>query len=101
MEKSLYLEYVQRFFPQLVISIIERLNEKRANQLPYMYKTLLIPDFSLILLIYINFLSCISLNYLSLIYTISRKKSVVLATDFLVFFNYKRIIIGLINSCIL
>ena len=46
MEKSLYLEYTQRFFPQLVISIIERLNEKRANQLPYMYKTLLTPDFS-------------------------------------------------------
>ena len=31
MEKSLYLEYTQRFFPQLVISIIERLNEKRAG----------------------------------------------------------------------
>ena len=46
MEKSLYLEYVQRFFPQLVLSIVERLNEKRANQLPYMYKTLLTPDFS-------------------------------------------------------
>lgn len=30
----------------LVISIIERLNEKRANQLPYLYKQFLTPNFS-------------------------------------------------------
>ena len=46
MEKSLYLEYVQRYFPMLVTSIVERINEKRANQLPYLYKTLLTPTFS-------------------------------------------------------
>lgn len=46
MEKSLYLEYVQRYFPMLVTSIVERINEKRANQLPYLYKTLLNPTFS-------------------------------------------------------
>lgn len=46
MEKSLYLEYVQRYFPMLVTSIVERINEKRANQLPYLYKNLLTPTFS-------------------------------------------------------
>lgn len=46
MEKSLYFEYVQKFFPQLVTSIIERLNEKRGNSLPYLYKQLLVPDYS-------------------------------------------------------
>lgn len=46
MEKSLYLEYVKRYFPALVTSIIERINEKRTTQLPYLYKQLLTPDFS-------------------------------------------------------
>lgn len=46
MEQSLYFEYVQKYFPQLVISVIERLNEKRANQLPYLYKDLLTPEYS-------------------------------------------------------
>ena len=46
MEQSLYFEYVKKYFPMLVVSIIERLNEKRTNQLPYLYKQLLTPDFS-------------------------------------------------------
>lgn len=46
MEQSLYFEYVQKYFPMLVTSVIERLNEKRTNQLPYLYKQLLTPDFS-------------------------------------------------------
>lgn len=46
MEQSLYFEYVKRYFPALVTSIIERINEKRTTQLPYLYKQLLTPDFS-------------------------------------------------------
>jgi len=46
MEKSLYFEYVQKYFPMLVTSIVERLNEKRANALPYLYKQWLRPEFS-------------------------------------------------------
>jgi len=46
MEKSLYFNYAQKFFPQLVISVIEKLNEKRQTSLPYLYKQLLTPEFS-------------------------------------------------------
>ena len=46
MEKSLYFEIVQKYFPQLVTSIVERLNEKRVNQLSYLFKERLIPTFS-------------------------------------------------------
>lgn len=46
MEKSLYYDYTSKFFPQLVLSIVERLNEKRQAQLPYFFKTLLTPTFS-------------------------------------------------------
>lgn len=46
MNKSLYFELVQKYFPQLVLSIVERLNEKRTNQLPYLFKSLLAPTFS-------------------------------------------------------
>jgi len=46
MEKSFYFEYVQKYFPQLVTSIVERLNEKRAQTLPYLYKQWLTPTFS-------------------------------------------------------
>lgn len=46
MEKSLYFEYVQKFFPQLVLSIVEKLNEKRNNSLTYMYRQMLTPRFS-------------------------------------------------------
>lgn len=46
MEKSLYFEIVQKYFSQLVTSIIERLNEKRVNQLSYLFKEHLVPSFS-------------------------------------------------------
>lgn len=46
MEKSLYFEIVQKYFPQLVTSIVERLNEKRVNQLSYLFKERLVPSFS-------------------------------------------------------
>ncbi|MBQ7211618.1 MAG: major capsid protein [Muribaculaceae bacterium] len=46
MEQSLYFEIVRRYFPQLVLSIVERLNEKRTNQLPYFYKEFLTPTFT-------------------------------------------------------
>lgn len=46
MKKSLYIELVKKYFPQLVTSIVERLNEKRTSQLPYLFKERLIPSFS-------------------------------------------------------
>lgn len=46
MEKSLFYQYTEKFFPRLVLSIVEKLNEKRQTQLPYMFKTLLTPTFS-------------------------------------------------------
>lgn len=46
MEKSLYFEIVQKYFPQLVTSVVERINEKRVNQLSYLFKERLVPSFS-------------------------------------------------------
>ena len=46
MEKSLYFEAVQKYFPQLVISIVEKLNEKNQKTLPYLYKDMLTPTYS-------------------------------------------------------
>lgn len=46
MEKSLYSQYVTKYFPQLVTSIVEKVNEQRGNQLPYLYRELLTPVFS-------------------------------------------------------
>ena len=46
MEKSLYFQYVDKYFPQLVLSVVERLNEQRRTSLPYMYKDLLEPVYS-------------------------------------------------------
>lgn len=46
MKQSLYFEYVSKVFPQLVLQIVERLNEKRRTTLPYLYKDLLQPVFS-------------------------------------------------------
>lgn len=46
MDKSLYFEIVKRYFPQLVTSVVEQLNEKRRTQLPYLYKERLTPTFS-------------------------------------------------------
>lgn len=46
MNQSLYFEIVEKLFPNLVLSIAERLNEKNATTLPYMYKNMLTTDFS-------------------------------------------------------
>lgn len=46
MEKSFYFEYAQKFFPQLVLSIVEKINERNKTKQTYMYKDLLNPDFS-------------------------------------------------------
>ena len=46
MEKSFYFEYAQKFFPQLVLSIVEKINERNKTKQTYMYKNLLNPDFS-------------------------------------------------------
>lgn len=46
MEKSLYFEYTQKFFPNLVLSIVEKLNEKRTNALSYLYGQYLTPQYS-------------------------------------------------------
>lgn len=47
MNTSLYFEYVRKYFPQLVTEIVETLNEKRVDQLPYLYKNLLTSTFSM------------------------------------------------------
>lgn len=46
MEQSLYFQYVQKYFPQLVISIVEKLNDKNQATLPYLYKNLLATTYS-------------------------------------------------------
>jgi hypothetical protein len=38
MEKSLYFEITKKYFPTLVTQIVEKLNGKRAQQLPYLYR---------------------------------------------------------------
>ena len=46
MEKSLYFEYTQKYFPQLVATIVEKLNGKRQQTLPYLYRQHLANTFS-------------------------------------------------------
>lgn len=46
MNQSIYPEYVEKYFPQLVTSIVERINEKRQTALPYLYKSLLDTQYS-------------------------------------------------------
>ena len=48
MEKSLYFEYTEKWFPTLVREIVEKLNEKRmgANALTYLYREHLTPQYS-------------------------------------------------------
>lgn len=46
MEKSLYAQYVDKYFPTLVTSIVERLNGENRTTLPYLYRQLLEPVFS-------------------------------------------------------
>ena len=46
MEQSIFFQYVQKYFPQLVISIVEKLNDKNQNNLTYLYKNLLSASYS-------------------------------------------------------
>lgn len=46
MEQSLYQEFVRAYFPTLVTSIVEKLNDKNRTQLPYLYKDLLTPEYT-------------------------------------------------------
>lgn len=46
MQQSLFFQYTQKYFPQLVLSVVETLNEKHTNALPYLYKSMLTPTFS-------------------------------------------------------
>ena len=46
MEKSLYSNYVEKYFPQLVIAISEKLNDKNQTTLSYLFKSLLKVDYS-------------------------------------------------------
>lgn len=48
MEQSLYFQYAEKYFPRLVLSVVEKINERNANaQIPYLYRTLLTRRFSL------------------------------------------------------
>lgn len=47
MEKSLYSDILKDNFPSLVVQIVEKLNEKNATELPYLYKSVLTPEFSI------------------------------------------------------
>lgn len=46
MEKSLYFEYVQKYFPRLVGEIVEKLNGKQQTALSYLYRNHLTNAFS-------------------------------------------------------
>lgn len=46
MEKSMYYEIIERYLPSLVISVVEKLNEKHTNTLSYLFKERLTPVFS-------------------------------------------------------
>lgn len=48
MEKSLYFQWTEKYFPQLVLSVVEQINERNASsQFPYLYRTLLSRRYSL------------------------------------------------------
>ena len=46
MVQSIYFEAVEKYFPQLVISTVEKLNEKNQNALSYLYKDMLTSEYS-------------------------------------------------------
>lgn len=46
MEQSLYADFVRTFFPTLVTSVVEKLNDRNAQTLPYLYKDLLTPEYT-------------------------------------------------------
>ena len=45
MEQSMFFEYAEKYFPQLVLSIVEKLNDS-SNELTYLYRDLLTRQFS-------------------------------------------------------
>lgn len=45
MEQSLFFDYVKKYFPQLVVEVIEKLNDSR-RPLTYLHRTLFTPRFS-------------------------------------------------------
>lgn len=46
MEKSMYYEIIERYLPNLILSIVETLNEKHTNTLSYLFKERLTPAYS-------------------------------------------------------
>lgn len=47
MNESLYFEIVKKYFPQLVLSVVEKINSKTGNQaLTYLYRDFLNPTYS-------------------------------------------------------
>lgn len=46
MEQSIYFKYIQKYFPKLVLGIVEKLNGKNQTALSYMFKQLLTPTYS-------------------------------------------------------
>lgn len=46
MEQSIYFQYVQKYFPALVLRIQERLNDQKDTELSYLFKELLTPSYS-------------------------------------------------------
>lgn len=45
MQQSMYFEYVQKYFPALVTSVVEKINEKR-NASPVLFRSLLTTEYS-------------------------------------------------------
>jgi len=46
MEKSYYYEIIERFLPQLILSVVEKLNERHTGALSYLFKERLTPVYS-------------------------------------------------------
>ncbi len=46
MQQSFYSEYVKQYFPQLVVEIVEYLNEKRNQTETFLFRNLLIPEYT-------------------------------------------------------
>ena len=46
MEQSLYLDYIQKYFPKVVTGIVEKLNGEQSPNLSYLHKRLLGTDYS-------------------------------------------------------
>lgn len=46
MEKSMYYEIIERYLPQLILSVVRKLNEKHTDTLSYLFKERLEPTYS-------------------------------------------------------